>query len=132
MIFSQRAIASAITFVLAIYAAKIAALVFLMRIQSKTQKSHLYPILITIYTILAFASALVVTAGCPLASGYYWNFRGNRDSCPSENGRWQAMTVLDITSEIILLALPVNLVWSLQMPRKRKAMVIVTFWTRIP
>lgn len=42
------------------------------------------------------------------------------------------MTVLDIISEIMLLALPVNLVWSLKMPQKRKAMVIVTFWTRVP
>lgn len=120
------------TFVLALYAAKIAALVFLMRIQSKTQRSYLYPILISIYTILAFASALVVTAGCPSASGYYWDFAGNKDSCPSENGRWLAVTVLDVISEIVLLALPVNLVWSLQMPQKRKVMVIVTFWTRVP
>ena len=120
------------TFVLALYAAKIAALVFLMRIQSKTQRSYLYPILISIYTILALASALVVTAGCLPASDYYWDFAGNRKSCPSENSRWQAMTVLDIISEIILLALPVNLLWPLQMPQRRKAMVIVTFWTRIP
>ena len=120
------------TFVLALYAAKIAALVFLMRIQSKTQRSFLYPILISIYTILALVSALMVTAGCPSASGYYWDFAGNKDSCPSENGRWLAVTVLDVISEIVLLALPVNLVWSLQMPQKRKIMVVVTFWTRVP
>ena len=120
------------TFVLALYAAKIAALVFLMRIQAKTQRSYLYPILISIYSILAFASALVVTAGCPSASGYYWDFAGKKDSCPRGNGRWLAMTVLDIISEIVLLALPVNLVWFLQMPQRRKAMVVVTFWTRIP
>jgi hypothetical protein len=85
-----------------------------------------------IYIILGIASALIVTAGCPSASGYYWDFAGNKDSCPSEEGRWQAMTVLDISSEIVLLALPVNLVWSLQMPQRRKVIVLVTFWTRIP
>jgi hypothetical protein len=103
-----------------------------MRIQSKTRSSYFYPILVMIYIILGIASALVVTAGCPSASAYYWDFARNKGSCPSEEARWQAMTVLDIISEIVLLALPVNLVWSLQMPQRRKAMVIVTFWTRIP
>jgi hypothetical protein len=103
-----------------------------MRIQSKTRSSYVYPALVLIYIVLGIASALTVTAGCPSASGYYWNFTGNKDSCHSEEGRWQAMTVLDIISEIVLLALPVNLVWSLQMPQRRKAMVIVTFWTRVP
>jgi hypothetical protein len=121
-----------VTFVLALYAAKIAALVFLMRIQSKTRSPYLYPILVMFYGILGIASALTITSGCPLTSGYYWDFAGNKDSCPSEEARWQAMTVLDIISEVVLLALPVNLVWSLQMPQRRKVMVLVTFWTRIP
>jgi hypothetical protein len=103
-----------------------------MRIQSKTQNSHIYPILVLVYGVVGVASAITITAGCPSASSYYWNLAGNRDSCPSEEGRWQAFTVLDIISEIVLLALPVNLVWSLQMPQRRKAMVLVTFWTRIP
>ncbi|KAG9959423.1 hypothetical protein KCU61_g7493, partial [Aureobasidium melanogenum] len=129
---SSRTIASAVTFVLALYAAKIAALIFLMRIQSKTRSIYFYPILVLVYTILGVASAITISAGCPSTSGFYWNFGGNKDSCPSEERRWQAMTALDIISEIILLALPVNLVWSLQMPQKRKAMVVVTFWTRAP
>lgn len=120
------------TFVLALYAAKIAALVFLMRIQSKTRTTYFYPILVLVYTILGVASAITVAAGCPSKSGYYWNFVGNKDSCPGEERRWQAMTALDIISEVILLALPINLVWSLQMPRNRKIMVVVTFWTRAP
>ncbi|CAD0111909.1 unnamed protein product [Aureobasidium uvarum] len=129
---SSTAIASAVTFVLALYAAKIAALVFLMRIQSKTRSTYFYPILILVYSVLAVASAMTIAAGCPPASGYYWDFAGNKGSCPSEEGRWQAITVLDIISEVILLALPINLLWSLQMPQKRKVMVVVTFWTRIP
>ncbi|KAH0386983.1 hypothetical protein KCU92_g2212, partial [Aureobasidium melanogenum] len=129
---SSRTIASAVTFVLALYAAKLAALIFLMRIQSKTRSTYFYPILVLIYTILGVASAITIAAGCPSASDYYWDFDGNKDSCPSEECRWQAMTALDIISEIILLALPFNLVWSLQMPQKRKAMVVITFWTRAP
>lgn len=120
------------TFVLALYAAKIAALVFLMRIQSKTRTTYFYPLLVLMYTILGVASAITIAAGCPSASGFYWGFEDNKGSCPSEERRWQAMTALDIISEFILLALPINLVWSLQMPQKRKVIVVVTFWTRAP
>ena len=128
----KRAVASAVTFVLGLYAAKVAALVFLMRIQSKTRHSYFYPILVLVYIVLGVASALIVAAGCPSTSSYYWDFAENKDSCPGEEGRWQAMTVLDIISEVVLLALPINLVWSLQMPKRRKVMVLITFWTRTP
>jgi len=111
---------------------KIAALVFLMRIQSKTRNPRLHVVLIALYSILGIASAIIVSAGCPSSSGYYWNIAGNIDSCPGEEARWQVMTALDVISEIILLVLPVHLVWSLQMPQKRKLMIVITFWTRLP
>ncbi|THX81008.1 hypothetical protein D6D05_04324 [Aureobasidium pullulans] len=129
---SSTAVASAVTFVLALYIAKIAALVFLMRIQSKTRNPRLYVVLIALYSILGIASAIIVSAGCPSSSGYYWNIAANIDSCPGEEARWQVMTALDVISEAILLVLPVHLVWSLQMPQKRKLMIVITFWTRLP
>ena len=128
----QTAIAGAVTFILALYIAKIAALVFLMRIQAKTRNPRLYVVLVALYIILGIASAIIVTAGCPSASGYYWNIAGNIDSCPGEEARWQVMTALDVISELILLALPIHLVWSLQMPQRRKLMIVITFWTRLP
>lgn len=46
--------------------------------------------------------------------------------------RWQTATGLDIITEVILLALPIHLVWSLQMRMTKKAMIIVAFWIRLP
>jgi len=37
-----------------------------------------------------------------------------------------------LVSEIILLALPVHLVWGLQMPRRKKAMILIAFYLRLP
>lgn len=42
------------------------------------------------------------------------------------------MTGLDVVTELILLALPIHLVWNLQMPRTKKAMIIAAFWIRLP
>ncbi|KAK3117304.1 hypothetical protein LTR53_001485 [Teratosphaeriaceae sp. CCFEE 6253] len=46
--------------------------------------------------------------------------------------RWQVITALDIITEALLLALPVYLVWGLQMRIKRKAMIIAAFYLRLP
>lgn len=46
--------------------------------------------------------------------------------------RWQAVTGLDIITELLLLTLPVHLVWGLQMPWSKKAMIIIAFYLRLP
>ncbi|RMZ80875.1 hypothetical protein DV737_g2756, partial [Chaetothyriales sp. CBS 132003] len=46
--------------------------------------------------------------------------------------RWVATTALDFASEIIILVLPIDMVWSLQMAVKSKLIVLGRFWLRIP
>jgi hypothetical protein len=46
--------------------------------------------------------------------------------------RWQVLTALDITTEVGLLILPVHLVWNLQMPRTKKAVLLIAFYLRLP
>lgn len=46
--------------------------------------------------------------------------------------RWYVFTALDIFTEILLLVLPAQLVWGLQMPLKKKASVIAAFYLRLP
>lgn len=46
--------------------------------------------------------------------------------------RWQAFTGLDIITEIILLALPVQLIWGLQMATLKKVMIVTAFSLRLP
>ena len=49
-----------------------------------------------------------------------------------QGARWQAATALDLLTELLLLILPAHLVWNLQMPMKKKAMILVAFWVRLP
>jgi hypothetical protein len=42
------------------------------------------------------------------------------------------VTAFDIVTELGMLALPIHLVWHLQMPRAKKAMIIIAFWIRLP
>lgn len=46
--------------------------------------------------------------------------------------RWQVLTALDIITELGLLALPLQLVWGLQMPWIKKSVLLVAFYLRIP
>lgn len=50
----------------------------------------------------------------------------------SQATRWQLVTFFDIVTEVLLLVLPVHLVWNLQMPTAKKAMIIIAFWIRLP
>jgi len=43
-----------------------------------------------------------------------------------------ALTAFDIVTELLLLALPVHLVWGLQMPLRKKVMILVAFFLRLP
>jgi hypothetical protein len=42
------------------------------------------------------------------------------------------VTAFDIITELMLLALPIHLVWGLQMPRTKKAMIVIAFYLRLP
>ncbi|GAB1726689.1 hypothetical protein NU195Hw_g6296t1 [Hortaea werneckii] len=124
--------AGVVTFIAGLYISKCAMLTFLTRITKTPSQIKLYLICNAIVASLGVVSALVGTVGCPTASGYYWAFYDNRVSCPSQNARWQAITGLDLATELLLMALPCQLVWGLQMPFRKKAMILIAFYLRIP
>ncbi|KAK6394989.1 hypothetical protein LTR65_001178 [Meristemomyces frigidus] len=105
---------------------------FLSRITKTPYQIKLYFICNCFVATIGVVSALIATVGCPTESGYYWAFYANRSSCPSQTTRWQAVTGLDVTTELLLLALPIHLVWGLQMPRRKKAMILIAFHLRLP
>ncbi|KAK5131889.1 hypothetical protein LTR08_000477 [Meristemomyces frigidus] len=125
-------IAGVVTFIVALYVSKCAMLSFLTRITKMPVQIKLYHICNAVVAIIGVITALIATVGCPAPSGYYWAFHANAPSCPSQSARWQAITALDVITELLLLALPVHLVWGLQMPRKKKAMIIIAFYLRLP
>lgn len=46
--------------------------------------------------------------------------------------RWQLISAFDVITEIIILALIIGLVFNLQMPFKKKFMVVLGFTFRLP
>jgi hypothetical protein len=44
---------------------------------------------------------------------------------------WNANGAFDILTDVAIILLPVHLVWPLQMPWKRKGLVVVAFGSRI-
>ncbi|CAK4031654.1 Hypothetical predicted protein [Lecanosticta acicola] len=128
----QASLAGIILFFAALYLSKCAMLAFLRRITKTRSQVLLYHICTGAVGALGLLSMIIATAGCPTESGYYWAFHWNASSCPSQSARWQTLTGLDIVTEILLLVLPIHLVWNLQMPLSKKAMITVAFWVRLP
>ncbi|KAI7262594.1 hypothetical protein KC345_g9385 [Hortaea werneckii] len=124
--------AGVVTFIAGLYISKCAMLTFLTRITKTPSQIRLYLICNAVVASLGVVSALIGTVGCPTASGYYWAFYDNRISCPSQNARWQAITGLDLATELLLMTLPCQLVWGLQMPSRKKGMILIAFYLRIP
>jgi hypothetical protein len=51
---------------------------------------------------------------------------------PFQATRWQILTALDVITELGLLILPIQLVWQLQMPWTKKAILLIAFYLRLP
>ncbi|SMQ46407.1 unnamed protein product [Zymoseptoria tritici ST99CH_3D7] len=131
---NQATTAGIVLFFLALYLSKCAMLSFLVRITKTPSQILTYRICAGVVGLFGILSIVISTAGCPArpASSYYWAFRENAGRCPSLDIRWQILTAFDVVTEIGLLALPIQLVWNLQMPRSKKAMITVAFWIRLP
>ena len=142
------------TFVVSLYLSKAAVVTFLARLTKNKTWLMIYWICLGFIAALGIASVLVVTIGWPLKSGYYWAFSLNQEPTDSQVRkptsparpdpplytdptyfqitRWYTFTALDLLTELLLLILPVHIVWGLQMPLKKKAMIIAAFYLRIP
>ncbi|KAK0933468.1 hypothetical protein LTR29_014928 [Friedmanniomyces endolithicus] len=131
-VLNEASVGGIVTFLFALYLSKCAMIFFLSRITKTPRQLRLFLACNVLTAVIGVASILLVTLGCPTESGYYWAMYENSRSCPSQSARWQAITGLDIITEVLLLALPVYLVWGLQMPRRKKTMIIAAFYLRLP
>lgn len=126
-------LAGVVLFTVSLYLTKCATLTFVSRITKAKSQIVLYHSVNGLVATIGLVSVLIVSVACPPET-YYWNFHDNRVvlSCPSQSARWQAFTGLDIVTEIILLVLPIQLVWSLHMALMKKAMIVTAFSLRLP
>ncbi|KAF2859173.1 hypothetical protein K470DRAFT_278008 [Piedraia hortae CBS 480.64] len=129
---NRACIASFVMGLIALYLAKSAMLFFLCRVTRSTSQLRLYRCCLVLIGLLGLISIFAATLGCYSKHGFYWAFHANRFSCPNQSSRWLAITVLDIASEIILLALPIELVWGLQMSLRHKGIILSAFYLRLP
>jgi len=77
-------VAGIVAFILALYTSKIGVLVFLSRITKNKSQLLSYYACCGLVTVFGVMSILVATVQCTTASGYYWAFYANRETCPSE------------------------------------------------
>ncbi|KAL8730894.1 MAG: hypothetical protein Q9181_004510 [Wetmoreana brouardii] len=100
--------------------------------QPGRHKKEIQALLVTV-VFLGFGSLLTLLVDCRAANAiYYWDFPRHVDYCPKPYLRWQFIAAFDSITEVLMLAVPVDLIWSLQMPTKRKLGIITAFYIRTP
>jgi hypothetical protein len=98
--------------------------------------------------LFGLVSVLVLNVSCGLTGPLYWNISRDSSQCGDQvrNAissanivthivqyvRWQITTGLDIASEVVMLLLPIDMIWSLQMNTWTKFSVLSRFTIRIP
>ncbi|KAF2686928.1 hypothetical protein K458DRAFT_335021 [Lentithecium fluviatile CBS 122367] len=129
---NQAILGSNITWILSLCLSKAAIVLTLVR-TTKT-RSHRICQHLTLGAIVVqcIASIAIITASCKASDNFLWDFQSNTGNCPAQPTRWRVITWLDIATEIMCLALPIQLIWNLQMAMKTKSIVAIVFWIRAP
>ncbi|KAL8803072.1 MAG: hypothetical protein Q9182_003385 [Xanthomendoza sp. 2 TL-2023] len=98
-----------VLWVLALFASKCASIVFMSRFAQPGRHRKEILTLLVVVAVLGLGSLLAVT--------YL---------------RWRVVAAFDAITEFLMLAVPVDLIWSLQMPSGRKVGIITAFYIRTP
>ncbi|KAL8668498.1 MAG: hypothetical protein Q9168_006873 [Polycauliona sp. 1 TL-2023] len=126
-------LAGVVLWVFALYASKCAAIMFMSRFAQPGRHKKEIQGLLVVVAILGFGSLLTLVVDCRVVSAiYYWDFPRHVNYCPNPYLRWQFVAAFDAITEFLMLAVPVDLIWSLQMPSKRKVGIITAFYIRTP
>ena len=103
----------------------------LLRTTLDTSHRRLQYLAGSLVTAQCIISITTITANCGLFDGFSRDFRLNNHACSRQELRWRIITGCDIATEIVILILPLQLVWKLQMSPKNKFIVIAAFWLRM-
>lgn len=55
---------------------------------------------------------------------YNWNMKPHGNHCGDQNLAYGSVGVVDIITDVCILILPIPMVWSLQMPKLNKALLV--------
>lgn len=124
-------IASTIFFIMTLTFAKCSVLALIRRIiDCRPGKSEPFCIALMVITaIWGIASSVSFLVNCNPSSVLTVH---NLERCPHQRGRWLSIASLDMTTELLTLALIVQLVWSVNIGHSRKWQVVAAFSFRLP
>ncbi|KAK3699759.1 hypothetical protein LTR37_016268 [Vermiconidia calcicola] len=122
--------AADILMILTLAAAKCSVVLFIMRLIARDQIRLLRGCYVLFGLIAAWAVAAIVAFSVDCAPN---NFLTNASSsqCSGRGPKWAGVGAFDAATELLLVALPVALVWPLQMKTRLKAQVVSAFMFRI-
>ncbi|KAK2743765.1 hypothetical protein FQN57_004702 [Myotisia sp. PD_48] len=118
---------SDIMFLIAHCFAKLTVLFLLRRLGREPLYRNMCSAAAALIVVWGAASTIAISVRCNLSKPWVLD-----DHCTDLKRKWQAFTAFDISTEALLVALTVFLVWGLQMPWSRKAVVVGAFCSRLP
>ncbi|KAJ4983076.1 integral membrane protein [Stagonosporopsis vannaccii] len=121
-----------LSWVTALCLSKLAVVSMLLSITLTPGHQKLQYLVGALIAIQCVSSIILITARCTAFDGFAWDIRRNDATCPHQELRWRVITGLDVATEVLILALPVQLVWNLHMSVRNKFVVTAAFWLRVP
>ncbi|OCK74153.1 hypothetical protein K432DRAFT_410102 [Lepidopterella palustris CBS 459.81] len=119
--------AATILYVLTVAVSKLSIMIFFTRLAVAQTHKTIVLILTAVIGSWSIAAVFGVAFQCPTPTP--WNvFSGQ---CVSLLSFWIGISVVDIITDVVMIALPVNIVWSLQMSPGKKIIVIFVFSVRL-
>ncbi|KAI5777089.1 hypothetical protein EDC01DRAFT_624550 [Geopyxis carbonaria] len=127
-VYQKAAYASQLLYLPALAASKLATLWFIATL-ARTPANRAMCTAIILFTLLWTVAALFTIAfQCPLP--HPWATLAPEPRCINASAFWAAIGSIDILLQLALIALPVHILWGLQMPWSKKAPVMAAFAAR--
>lgn len=125
----QKAVyASNLLYVFTLWLAKLSVGLLLLRLSSDKRHNLVSKVILLAAALLAVVSIFTVALQCDLASP--WIFISAK--CSNLLVRWQVIAAFDIMTELALIANSIYLVHELQVPLRKKTVVVLAFALRLP
>ncbi|KAJ6166660.1 hypothetical protein N7470_002107 [Penicillium chermesinum] len=125
----QRSVLAAdILYLLTIYLSKCCIVAIYLRLTPRKRHQSILWATGGLAVVGFLVSVLLLAIECEASQP--WHISG--EQCHNLFARWQAITALDISTEIILFAFSIALVWGLQMKVPHKLVIMISFAARLP
>ncbi|KAF8867267.1 hypothetical protein BDZ45DRAFT_577358 [Acephala macrosclerotiorum] len=125
--FEEYGYVSQMMYIPALCLAKLSTLVYLRALSPGTPYAHLNLAMELFIILWALSAEVVIGFQCSLPTP--WAIITTK--CFNMIPFWNTIGTFDIITDLVIIALPIHLVWSVQMPRAKKLLVFMIFGTRI-